>query len=73
MNILEQVKQYACTKPLAKAMISDGEEITYQQLDLFSDYLAAYLDQTCEENRDPIVVYGHKSDPCICLSVCWLV
>ncbi|QHI72976.1 D-alanine--poly(phosphoribitol) ligase subunit DltA [Aminipila terrae] len=71
MNILEKVRHYACIQPLAKAMVSDEEEITYQQLDLLSDYLATYLEQICGENREPIAVYGHKSVyMLICMLAC---
>ncbi|MBE6035255.1 D-alanine--poly(phosphoribitol) ligase subunit DltA [Aminipila sp.] len=71
MNILEKIKYYACVQPFAKAMISDQEEITYQELELFSDYLASYLDQTCGENKAPIAVYGHKSVyMLICMLAC---
>lgn len=71
MNILEKVKQYACTQPLERAMKSDEEEITYQELDLASDYLATYLDNLCGDNKAPIAVYGHKSVyMLICMLAC---
>lgn len=71
MNILEKVKHYACAQPLAKAMKSGEEEITYQELDLASDYLATYLDNTCGDNKSPVAVYGHKSVyMLICMLAC---
>ncbi|MHC1724324.1 MAG: D-alanine--poly(phosphoribitol) ligase subunit DltA [Aminipila sp.] len=71
MNILERIKHYACAQPLVKAMKSGEEEITYQELDLASDYLATYLDNTCGDNKSPIAVYGHKSVyMLICMLAC---
>ncbi len=71
MNILEKIKHYACAQPPVNAMKSGEEEITYQELDLASDYLATYLDNTCGENKSPIAVYGHKSVyMLICMLAC---
>ncbi|NLL65315.1 MAG: D-alanine--poly(phosphoribitol) ligase subunit DltA, partial [Clostridiaceae bacterium] len=40
----------------------DGRiEITWQELDLYSDRLAAYLAEKTQNKRYPIIVYGHKS------------
>lgn len=69
MHVLERIKTNASKNPLFKAIQSDSESLTYQQLDQFSDTLAKYLKDTCGENKNPIVVYGHKS---VYMLVCML-
>lgn len=71
MNIIERIKYFAEVRPLALAMISDEEEISYQELDSASDRLATYLDSVCGEDFSPIPVYGHKSVyMLICMLAC---
>ena len=71
MNIVERIKYHAGVQPLALAMISDDEEISYQELDMASDYLAAYLDAVCGNDFSTIPVYGHKSVyMLICMLAC---
>ncbi|OPJ65254.1 D-alanine--poly(phosphoribitol) ligase subunit DltA [Clostridium oryzae] len=71
MNILEKIKNNALTHPRFEAMRSDKESINYHDLDKYSDYLAAYIEDTCGNNKSPIVVYGHKSVyMLICMLAC---
>jgi len=71
MNIIEKIKTNALLQPVFEAMRSDEESLNYQDLDQFSNYLASYLEDTCGENKSPIVVYGHKSVyMLICMLAC---
>lgn len=69
MNILEKIKTYGIEYPHFTAMYSGEESICYRELDQFSDYLASYLIKACGENKEPIVIYGHKS---VYMLVCML-
>ena len=69
MHILETIKTYAQKYPLFEAMRSGDESLNYNEFDQASDYLAAYIQDTCVDNKSPIVVYGHKS---VYMLVCML-
>lgn len=74
MTILEKITSNAMKYPerimyhLDKGMSEKEEELTWNDLEIFSDKLAAYLDRTLKGNT-PVVVYGHKSPYMI---VCFL-
>lgn len=60
MNILERIHQYALEKPTDIVIYGDYAYMTYKQLDEYSDYLAAYLDEISQD-QSPIPIYGHKT------------
>lgn len=59
-NLLKQLQYYAEVTPDAPAYEHNGIKMTYHQIDLYSQRIAAFLVQECGYNNDPIVVYGHK-------------
>lgn len=61
MNILEKIKQYSETQPDKAAIVSDGECLTYKELEVYSNRLAGYIEDLCGEDKSAVVVYGHKS------------
>lgn len=71
-TILEIVKENALAHPERMAIVEsncDSEiKLTWQELDVFSDKLAAYLDEVLVSKK-PLVVYGHKNPYMI---VCFL-
>lgn len=72
MNILEKINFFASSKKDSVAIFNDNctdKELTYRQLDDFSDKLAYYLESSLKSNKNPIVVYGHKNPYMI---VCFL-
>ncbi|MEQ8156442.1 MAG: D-alanine--poly(phosphoribitol) ligase subunit DltA [Clostridiaceae bacterium] len=60
MKILESIKRFA--EEGRKALICDGQELTYKNLDEFSDNLAQYLLTEYEQDRSPIIIYGNKDN-----------
>ncbi|MCB6607649.1 D-alanine--poly(phosphoribitol) ligase subunit DltA [[Clostridium] symbiosum] len=78
MTILEKISENASNYPeriaYHKENILGGgirsNRITWKELDLYSDKLAAYLDRILE-TRTPLIVYGHK-DPymLVCFLAC---
>lgn len=69
MNILEKIKTNALMHPFYEAICIGEERLNYKELDEFSDYLANYIEDICDESKAPIVVYGHKS---VYMLVCML-
>lgn len=69
MNILERIKMYKDSDEVC--MVHDQQLLTYKELWLYSDRLAGYLQQTLKEDKNPLVVYGHK-DPymLVCFLAC---
>ena len=61
MDILSQIGFFAKTCPERTAFRNRDESLTYRELDLYSDRLAAFLARQKGENQAEIVVYGHKS------------
>lgn len=62
MNILKRIEEYVRQKPEQVVMTGQGRKITYRELWLFSDRLAAWFLRQ-EGNSGvgmPIAVYGHK-------------
>lgn len=72
MNILEKINFFANSKKDSIAIFNgscEDKELTYKELDDFSDKLAYYLESLLKSNKNPIVVYGHKNPYMI---VCFL-
>ncbi|MGL5479530.1 MAG: AMP-binding protein, partial [Clostridium sp.] len=65
MEIIKSIKKYANTDRIA--LKCDGEDLSYKELEDFSEAIAAYL---LEINNDktPIIIYGNKDNlivPCM--------
>ena len=65
MQLLERIRENAIMYPeriavLNRSLISDNE-LTYQQLDQYSNRLACYIHNNAKREKEPITVYGHKS------------
>lgn len=59
MLFLEQIDAY---RDSDRTAFQNGEQsLTYRQLHLYSDRLAALIRQRLGDDRSPLVVYGHKS------------
>jgi D-alanine--poly(phosphoribitol) ligase subunit 1 len=62
MDILKQIRKHARECGNRIAVKAGDSAVTYQQLDDYSDRLAAWIKKNYqEEDKTPIVVYGHKS------------
>ncbi|MDD3062769.1 MAG: D-alanine--poly(phosphoribitol) ligase subunit DltA [Massilibacteroides sp.] len=62
MDILKQIRKHARECGDRIAVRAGDSAVTYQQLDDYSDRLAAWiLKNYQDEEKTPIVVYGHKS------------
>ncbi len=60
MDILKTIESYAWSAPDQAAIISDGDVLTYRNLDTYSTALAHWIASNCENHKVPIIVYGHK-------------
>ncbi len=69
MNILEEIKYWAENCGDRIAIKSDEECLTYRELNEYSDKLASWIHRSYGENRNPVIVYGHKNPYMI---VCFL-
>lgn len=69
MDIIKRIEEYAVCQSHRAAFISRTGKITYGELWERSGILASAIDNLMQDNRDPVVVYGHK-DPMII--VCFL-
>lgn len=61
MLVLDKIKEIVEKYPLTKAIVSADEELTYKELWEKSGRLALWLSKELNDNKDPLVVYGHKS------------
>lgn len=61
MDILQRITLWSRQFPNRPAVISGKDSLTYAQLEDFSDRLALYLDGRCGQEKDPVLVYGHKN------------
>ena len=61
MNILETIREYSEMYPERLAVQSGEDKLTYGELELYSNRLAAYIENICREDKRAIAVYGHKS------------
>ena len=59
MEIIKGIKKYANTDRIA--LKCDGEELSYKDLDRFSESIGAYLKEEHTDNT-PIVIYGNKDN-----------
>ena len=59
MEIIKGIKKYASTDRIA--LKCDGEELSYKDLDKFSESIGAYLKEIHNDNT-PIVIYGNKDN-----------
>lgn len=59
MEIIKGIKKYASTDRIA--LKCDGEELSYKDLDRFSESIGAYLKEIHNDNT-PIVIYGNKDN-----------
>ncbi|WP_042276423.1 D-alanine--poly(phosphoribitol) ligase subunit DltA [[Clostridium] dakarense] len=66
MKIIEGIKKYANTDRIA--IICEGEKLSYNELDKYSEAIAIYLKSIHGEENTPILVYGNKENmmmPCM--------
>lgn len=61
MSVLEKIFTVVKDDPEKTAFMSVSGKLTYEKLWEKSGRLASYIDEIAGENRDPVVVYGHKS------------
>ncbi|MDO4200012.1 MAG: D-alanine--poly(phosphoribitol) ligase subunit DltA [Clostridia bacterium] len=66
MSIIEKINLYAKTRSNVVACYNYSHDqvvqsLTYKELVDFSDKLGFYLQKTLGDNKNPIVVYGHKN------------
>ena len=69
VDLLKEISCIARKYPNRIAIQSNEKKITYEQLEDYSNRLATYINRTYKENKNPIVVYGHK-DPYVI--ICFL-
>lgn len=74
MTILEKIKENAEKNPERVMMIQESNDgtvsLTWDQLDVYSDYLAFWMDNNLHSNT-PVIVYGHKNPIMIvCFMAC---
>lgn len=65
MEIIKGIKKYANTDRIA--LKCDGEELSYKDLERFSESIGAYLKEVHSDNT-PIIIYGNKDNlivPCM--------
>lgn len=60
MNILQHLYFYAQNQGHQLAIRSGDSCLTYGELDSYSSRLANFIQQSCGDNRAPVIVYGHK-------------
>lgn len=60
MKILENIKKFAEQGRIA--VICDGEQLSYSELDRFSDAFASYIINEFGENNSSVVIYGNKDN-----------
>lgn len=71
MLMLEKIKKNVERAPERKVIISGEYSLTYGQLWEKSQALAAWLEDTLGDNREPVVVYGHKNPyMLVCFTAC---
>ncbi|MEG2298133.1 MAG: D-alanine--poly(phosphoribitol) ligase subunit DltA [Anaerovoracaceae bacterium] len=61
MLLLEKIKNHAKLHPSRIAMESNGQILTYAELDCKSDIIASWIINNFGTDKTPVVVYGHKS------------
>lgn len=61
MSVLAKIFTVVRKDPERTAFIAASGTLTYEELWERSGRLASYIDEAAAENRDPVMVYGHKS------------
>ncbi|MBS4175320.1 D-alanine--poly(phosphoribitol) ligase subunit DltA [Bacillus sp. FJAT-49736] len=61
MNIIKSVQQLAVMYPDRSAFINRDDSVTYGELWDQSNRLATYIKKHAEQQRSPIIVYGHMA------------
>jgi len=59
MELYTQIKKWAQIAPDRVAISSNGNELTYRELETYSNALAAFICGKMNGNDAPIIVYGH--------------
>lgn len=61
MKLLDKIREHSINIP-ERTAIADyhGKSFTYDQLEQYSDRIAAYLQEHIPDDKSPVVVYGHK-------------
>lgn len=60
MKVLQHIREFAVEDRIA--VICDGEQMTYKELDESSEALAAFLIKNYGESKEPVVIYGNKDN-----------
>lgn len=60
MKIIEGIKKYANTDRIA--LKCNEENLSYKDLDKYSEAIAVYLKELYQEENTPIVIYGNKEN-----------
>ncbi len=60
MHLTEQIDRWGHLTPDKPAHLSEGRVLTYGELLVRSDTVAAWLDAELGESRAPVAVHGHK-------------
>ncbi|MEG1483679.1 D-alanine--poly(phosphoribitol) ligase subunit DltA [Clostridium sp.] len=60
MKIIEGIKKYANTDRIA--LKCNEENLSYKDLDKYSEAIAVYLKEIYQEENTPIVIYGNKEN-----------
>lgn len=61
MNILKTIREHSEMYPERLAVQSGEDKLTYGELELYSNRLAAYIENICKGDKRALAVYGHKS------------
>ncbi|WP_027407706.1 D-alanine--poly(phosphoribitol) ligase subunit DltA [Anoxybacteroides tepidamans] len=59
MELYAKIRKWSQSKPDAIAVISNGAQLTYSELEQYSNSLSAFISEKMNENKAPIIVYGH--------------
>lgn len=59
MELYTQIKKWAQLDPDRVAISSNGNELTYRELETYSNALAAFICEKMNGNDAPVIVYGH--------------
>jgi D-alanine--poly(phosphoribitol) ligase subunit 1 len=59
MHFYEQIKHWAKTKPENIAFSCGDEQLTYSQIEQYSEALAFFIQENYPKDVSPVMVYGH--------------
>lgn len=60
MHVLDLIQQWTNKCPNRIAHKCGNKEISYKDLNISSDLIAVWFDQTLKNNYNPVIVHGHK-------------